>query len=73
LEISIYPNPSQDKIRLKMLKGQRYLGSEVTDVLGTLILKTSDEKFNVCSFKSRKYFVKVKTDKGELTEKFSKN
>ena len=71
--MSIYSNPSQDKVRLKMLKGQKYLSAEVTDVTGNLILKTSNEEFDVSVFKAGMYFVKIKTDLGEATEKFIKN
>jgi hypothetical protein len=71
--MSIYSNPSQDKVLLKMLKGQKYLSAEVTDVTGNLILKTSNEEFDVSVFKAGMYFVKIKTDLGEATEKFIKN
>jgi hypothetical protein len=71
--LSLYPNPTQKNIRLKMLNGQKFISAEVIDAMGISILKTNSEEFSVIDFKAGLYLVKIKTNKGVVTDKFVKN
>jgi bacillolysin len=71
--LSLYPNPSQEKVKLKMLNGQKFLSAEVIDTAGLTVLKTASDEFSVLDLKAGLYLVKIKTSNGSFTEKFVKN
>ena len=70
--LSIYPNPGYDRVRLKMLNGQRYISAEVLNAKGIVLLTPDEEEFSVSTLNAGLYLIKVKTDKGEEQTKFIK-
>ncbi len=71
--ISVYPNPTQEVVRIKMLAGQQFQSAELTSLSGKEILKSNVPEINISRLSSGTYLIKVKTDKGDEVQKFVKN
>jgi hypothetical protein len=72
----ISPNPSKDKLNIKLPSANKNLKLEVFDVLGKLIYKEEitelESSVNVSNWKSGVYLVRVSSDKGTKTKRFIK-
>ena len=72
----ISPNPSKDKLNIKLPSANKNLKLEVFDVLGKLIYKGEitelESSVNVSNWKSGVYLVRVSSDKGTKTKRFIK-
>ena len=73
--IKIYPNPAKDELIIE--SGELKIESvEIVDITGKKQFSIFNFQFstiNVSHLSAGTYFVKIKTDKGELTTKFIKN
>ena len=72
--ISIYPNPVNDILNIK-LKDNQKISFVITDINGReIISKTSnDNNINVSNLKKGIYFVKITNDNSSITKKIIKN
>ncbi len=72
----ISPNPSKDKLNIKLPSANEDLKLEVFDLLGKLIYKGEitqlESSINVFSWKSGVYLVRVSNDKTTQTKRFIK-
>jgi len=69
--ISIYPNPTKGEIRIE--SGElRVEKVEILDITGRIVLTSHETTLNISQLSAGTYFVKLKTDKGELTKKVIK-
>ena len=70
--ITVYPNPTKDELKIE--SGELKVESiEIADITGKTIQQFSSvTTINVSHLSSGIYFVKIKTDKGELTKKIIK-
>jgi len=78
---SLYPNPAQTKINIRLPQQEGLISVSLTDVLGQEInevkidAKTStvDYSFNVNTLPNGMYFIKVSNDQSKLVKRFVKN
>lgn len=70
MSIKIYPNPAKDFITITSEKALKSI--EIYDALGRLIKTNSSNKINVSQLSKGNYLLKIKTDSGEVIEKFIK-
>lgn len=72
----ISPNPSKDKLNIKLPSANEDLKLEVFDLLGKLIYKGEitqlESSINVFSWRSGVYLVRVSNDKTTQTKRFIK-
>jgi len=72
----ISPNPSKDKLNIKLPSANEDLKLEVFDLLGKLIYRGEitqlESSINVFSWKSGVYLVRVSNDKTTQTKRFIK-
>ena len=72
----ISPNPSKDKLNIKLSIVNEDLKLEVFDVLGKLIYKRQithlESSINVSNWKSGVYLVRLSSDKDTYTKRFIK-
>lgn len=68
--IKVYPNPVKDFINITSDKAIKSV--EIYDVLGRLIKTNSSTKINVSQLSKGNYLLKIKTDSGDIIEKFIK-
>lgn len=68
--IKIYPNPAKDFINITSDKAVKSV--EIYDVLGRSIKVDFSNKINVSQFSKGNYILKIKTDSGDIIEKFIK-
>ena len=71
-ELSLYPNPSKNKINIKLKGNLDVIKSEVYNNIGQKILNTKELSFSVNSFASSTYYVKIFTSKGITVRRFIK-
>jgi len=71
--ISIYPNPTKAELRIES-GNLRVESVEIVDIAGKTLMSqmSSLSQINVANLPAGTYFVKLKTDKGELTKKVIK-
>lgn len=71
-QINIYPNPTTDFINI--LSDEKILDSEIFDASGRKIpiSNVSDKKLDVKKLQKGVYFLRIKTSKGWITNKFIK-
>jgi len=69
-EIKIYPNPAKDFINITSEKAVKLI--EIYDTLGRLIKTESTNKINISQLSKGNYLLKIKTDSGDIIEKFIK-
>ena len=78
-EFNIYPNPASDKLYIETLTQTQTLTIEIYDIYGRVQNHRSSEtqklrnSIDVSELNSGVYFVKVKTENGEVVERFVKN
>lgn len=71
-DIVLYPNPVKDILQINVLE-DKIVSIEIRDVSGRKIhLPLKEDTINVSSLPSGLYFIKIKTEKGELFGKFVK-
>ena len=70
-KIKIYPNPTKSELKIESndLLVEKV---EILDIAGKIILTSHETTINISQFSAGIYFVKLKTDKGELTKKIIK-
>jgi uncharacterized protein YjdB len=71
----IYPNPVKDKLLINLNGTERLRAIAVFDILGKehkMIFNSDDRSINVSSLSNGIYILVIKTDKGVLTTKFTK-
>jgi len=69
--IIIFPNPTKGELRIE--SGDLKIESvEIYDISGKKILHSTETTLNISQISTGTYFVKLKTDKGELTKKVIK-
>jgi len=68
--IKVYPNPVKDFINITSDKSIKSV--EIYDALGRLIKKDTYTKINVSQLSKGNYLLKIKTDSGDIIEKFIK-
>ena len=71
--IRLFPNPVKDELIID--SGQRLIENvEIVDLLGRIVisLKSLEASINVSNLHTGIYFVKIKTNRGVVTEKFIK-
>ncbi|MBR4837073.1 MAG: S8 family serine peptidase [Bacteroidales bacterium] len=72
-EVSIYPNPAHDYIRIDV--ETRLIASvqrvDLCDITGKLIISSTEKEINVSELESGMYFVNVLTEKGLVTKKIT--
>jgi len=68
--IKVYPNPVKDFINITSDKSIKSV--EIYDALGRLIKKDTYTKINVSQLSKGNYLLKIKTDSGDIVEKFIK-
>jgi len=75
-DFAISPNPSKDKLNIKLPSVSEDLKLEVFDVLGKRIYKGSvtklESSINVSNWKSGVYLVRISNDKSSKTKRFIK-
>ncbi len=73
--LKIYPNPAKDELRIES-GDLRVENVEILDVSGKKLSKSdihiSANSVNVSTLPKGMYFIQIKTDKGVVTEKFTK-
>lgn len=71
-DIVLYPNPVKDILQINVLE-DKIVSIEISDVTGRKIyLPLKENTINVSSLPSGLYFIKIKTEKGMISEKFIK-
>lgn len=68
-EISVYPNPANDYIRVETMCTSYVQRVDIYDVTGKLIISSAETEINVLELKSGMYFVNILTEKGVVTKK----
>ena len=71
--LSIYPNPTNSSLNIKLHESLSFIKSEIYNVLGQIIMKTEKTNFLIDHLSDGTYFIKVFTDKGLAIKKFVKN
>jgi hypothetical protein len=69
--ISIHPNPTKGELRIESGDLQVEI-VEILDITGRAVLISHESTINISQFSTGTYFVKLKTEKGELTKKIIK-
>jgi hypothetical protein len=69
--ITVYPNPTKGVLRIES-GDLRVEKVEILDITGRTVLTSHETMINISQFSTGAYFVKLKTDKGELTKKVIK-
>ena len=70
-KIKIYPNPTQNELRIE--SGDLCVEKvEILDIAGRIVLTSHETEINISHFLTGTYFVKLKTNKGELTKRVIK-
>ena len=78
-EFNIYPNPASDKLYIETLTQTQTLTIEIYDIYGRVQNHRSSEaqklrnSIDVSKLNSGVYFVKIKTENGEVVKRFVKN
>jgi hypothetical protein len=78
---SLYPNPAQTNINIRLLQQQALISVSLTDVLGQEIssiqidarASTVDYNFDVSALPNGLYFIKVSNDQSQVVKRFVKN
>ncbi len=68
-EISVYPNPANDYIRVETMCTSYVQRVDIYDVTGKLMISSAETEINVLELKSGMYFVNILTEKGVVTKK----
>lgn len=68
--INIYPNPAKDILHIGVK--DNVLSIEIYNTVGQLVKTTKDKSLNVSTLAKGVYFIKIKTDKNEISTKFVK-
>ena len=70
-QINIYPNPTTWELKIESgeLKVEKV---EILDITGKTVLTSRETTINISQLSTGTYFMKLKTDKGELTKKVIK-
>lgn len=72
-KVSIYPNPSSDKININMPFGVEIISTKLYDVLGNVVLnQSSNTELNISSLSTGVYLLNIETTAGTLTKKVSR-
>ncbi len=67
-QISVYPNPAQDKIFIKFEKNQTF-NIDILDVVGNIMIRNADTEIFVKNWQRGIYFVKLTNKQGTFTKK----
>jgi hypothetical protein len=70
--IELLPNPATDAIRVRFPVEQTLTDLSIFDTDGKQVLIKNTSTINVSLLKPGLYFIKLKTDKGEFSQKFIK-
>ncbi|RLD43299.1 MAG: hypothetical protein DRI86_10235 [Bacteroidetes bacterium] len=73
--ISIYPNPSSDKLYVEGLLGVKVLDVQVIDIMGKEVLfhlDSDNNSIDISSFKAGLYFLKIELENRTYVQKFMK-
>ncbi len=72
-KVSIYPNPSSDKININMPFGVEIISTKLYDVLGNVVLnQSSNTELNISSLSTGIYLLNIETTAGTVTKKVSR-
>jgi VCBS repeat-containing protein len=69
-ELLVYPNPTNNKINIKIKGDFSVIKSEVFNNLGQQVLSTKELIFSVNSLSSSVYYIKIFTSKGLVIKRF---
>jgi len=71
-QISIYPNPTNGVFTINFPKNIKIQDVTISDIAGNIIIKSIKNSFDLTSYSSGIYFVKITTDKGILLKRIVK-
>ncbi|WP_055149280.1 M4 family metallopeptidase [Jiulongibacter sediminis] len=71
-EVAIFPNPSEDLIRISIKSGFRFESGQLLSLKGDVLKNIDHPLVQIQDLPSGSYLLKIKTDKGESTQKFVK-
>jgi hypothetical protein len=73
--VIIYPNPVSNIVYIENKSFNKITSLNIYNLLGKLVLSTTENfhQLDVSSLKSGLYFLKVQTEKGEVTKKLIKS
>ena len=71
-ELSVYPNPSKNKIKIKIKGNLVIVKSKIYDNLGKEVFSTKESSFSVKALSSSSYYIKIFTSKGIAIRRFIK-
>ncbi|MEW4923206.1 T9SS type A sorting domain-containing protein [Algibacter sp. 2305UL17-15] len=72
LEFSMYPNPVKEELIIKNTQNLTIENILVYSSLGKKIIETNNTNINFSEISSGMYFVKIKTDRGQITKQVIK-
>ncbi len=71
--IRLFPNPAGDVFTIAVANGTELRKISLYNVLGALVLETSQAELSVSHLSEGMYIVRIETDKGSFTRKLVKN
>ena len=71
-KLSVYPNPSSDRIYIKNIDLSRNYNVSIYDIKGSLLLSGQQTDFDISGFKNGLYILQLETDRNLFTTKFQK-
>ncbi len=71
-DFSVYPNPTRDVLNIVSKGDRSILSAKIFDLQGKLILGTQNTSIDVQNLSSGLYLVKIETESGAITKKFTK-
>ncbi|MGK0446656.1 MAG: Leucine-rich repeat (LRR) protein [Polaribacter sp.] len=72
-QISLYPNPVNDILKITISNGLEIKSIEVLNILGKRIVKTTSTEIRFTNLKDGIYLLRINTNKGVITKKVIKN
>ena len=73
LNLTIYPNPTNDLLNINIAETSVYIKSEIYNIIGQKVLETSEKTLNVSNLPNASYLLKILTLEGTVIKKIIKN
>jgi hypothetical protein len=73
LNLTIYPNPTNDLLNINIAETSVYIKSEIYNIIGQKVLDSSETTLNVSNLPNASYLLKILTLEGTVIKNFIKN